>query len=307
MTNSDPGLGSSYSKEVKRLVNSDGSYNIVRHGALRGFRDTYKYLIELSWWKFLLFTVLYYVMVNVIFAVLYLIAGPENISGTDPQINDFMEMFFFSVQTFTSVGYGYMAPTGMATNLVVTLESFAGLMSIALMTGLLYGRFSRPKSMLAFSKKILLAPFQDGEALMFKVVNKRDDILLNASVKMILIMDRGTGAEQFNKLYYQLDLQLDRINFFPLTWTVVHPINETSPVKGLRPADLIARNTEILILIEAYDETHGQMVVEKHSYGKDDWQEGVKFDRNFRVNEDGTIELFIDELDKTTSSSLDIK
>lgn len=301
MTNSDPGLGSSYNKEVKRLVNSDGSYNIVRHGALRGIKDTYKYLIELSWWKFLLFTILYYVTVNGVFAVMYLIAGAEHVSGTDPQINDLLEMFFFSVQTFTSVGYGYMAPTGMATNLIVTLESFAGLMSIALMTGLLYGRFSRPKSKLAFSQKILLAPFQDGEALMFKVVNKRDDILLNASVKMILIMDRGIGSEQFNKLYYQLDLQLDRINFFPLTWTVVHPITESSPVHGLRREDLIARNTEILILIEAYDETHGQTVIEKHSYGKEDWLEGVKFDRNFRVNENGTIELFIDELDRLVS------
>lgn len=298
MTKTDPGLGSSYNQEVKRMVNQDGSYNIVRHGALRGLKDTYKYLIELKWWQFLFFSILYYVTINAVFAVMYLIAGPENISGMDREIPDLLEMFFFSVQTFTSVGYGYMAPTGIATNLIVTLESFAGLMSIALMTGLLYGRFSRPKSKLAFSKNILITPYKEKEALMFKVVNKRDDILLNASVKMILIMDRGAGSEQFNKLYYQLDLELNRINFFPLTWTIVHHITEESPVFGLHSAELIARNAEILILIEAYDETHGQMVTEKHAYGVEDWKEGVKFDRNFRVNEAGQIELHIDELDK---------
>lgn len=298
MAKSDPGLGSSYSKEVKRLVNRDGSYNIVRHGALRGLKDTYKFLIELKWWQFLLFTILYYVTINALFAVMYLIAGPEHVSGTDPSIPDFMEMFFFSVQTFTSVGYGYMAPQGIATNLIVTLESFAGLMSIALMTGLLYGRFSRPKSKLAFSRNMLISPFQDGNGLMFKVVNKRNDILMNANVKVILIMDRGEGSDQFNKLYYQLDLQLDRINFFPLTWTVVHPINAESPISGISLPELIARNTEILILFEAYDETHGQTVTEKHAYSAADWREGVKFDRNFSVNEDGSIELFIDELDK---------
>lgn len=298
MSKTDPGLGSAYNKEIKRMVNRDGSYNLIRHGALRGFRDTYKYLIELKWWQFLMFSLGYYLLINVLFAVMYLIAGAEHVSGTDPLIPDFAEMFFFSVQTFTSVGYGYMAPTGIATNLIVTLESFAGLMSIALITGLLYGRFSRPKSKLAFSKNIIIAPFQDGEALMFKVVNKRDDILLNATAKMILIMDRGGEEGQFNKQYHQLELELDRINFFPLTWTIVHAITADSPIHGLRKADLLERNAEVLILVEAYDETHGQVVTEKFAYGAEDWLEGVRFDRNFKVNEDGTIELFIGELDK---------
>lgn len=302
MAKSDPGLGTSYRHEIKRLVNDDGSYNIKRHGALAGFKDTYKFLIELSWWKFMLFSLGYYVTVNLIFAVLYLIAGVENVSGTDPNIPDFAEMFFFSVQTFTSVGYGYMAPIGIATNLVVTLESFAGLMSIALMTGLLYGRFSRPKSKLAFSKNILISPIQDSDALMFKVVNKRDDILLNANAKMILIMDRGGASEQFNKLFFQLELQLDFINFFPLTWTIVHPIKEDSPLKDISASELIERNAEVLILIEAYDETHGQVITEKHAYGAQSILEGYRFERNFRSNESGAIELHIDELDKVVEA-----
>lgn len=294
---SDPGLGSSYSKEIKRLVNSDGSYNMIRHGALRGFRDFYKFLIEITWWQFLCLSALYYLAINALFACLYLAVGIDGISGTAKNIPDFFNAFFFSVQTFTSVGYGLMSPTSFATNIIGTFESFAGLMSIALITGLLYGRFSKPTSKLSFSKNILITPFKEETAMMFKMVNKRDSILLNSRVKAILIMDRGGVVDSFNKLYFQLELELDKINFFPLTWTVVHKIDANSPLNGLSVQTLRERNAEILVLVEAFDETHSQMITEKHAYGGNQWLDGVKFDRNFNVNEDGMLELFIDDLD----------
>jgi len=294
----DPGLGTQYNSEVKRLVNPDGTYNMRRHGALRGVKDLYKHLIEAKWWTFLFYAFLYYVVINVFFALLYLMVGVDGISGLNPDIPNFFNTFFFSVQTFTSLGYGAMSPLSFGANLIETLESFAGLMSIALITGLLYGRFSRPKSKIAFSKNILITPYKDGNAVMFKMVNKRDSILLNATVKAILIMDQGDGENKFNKTYAQLELELDKINFFPLTWTLVHAITEDSPFYGFTVNQLKERNAEVLVLVEAFDETHSQNITEKSAYGSDQWLEGYKFDRNFRIGKDGKLDLFINELDK---------
>ena len=273
---------------------------MVRHGALKGIRDSYKFLVEISWWQFLLISLAYYVLVNAIFATLYLIVGIDGISGVNSETPDFLNAFFFSVQTFTSVGYGQLSPISMGVNIVGTVESFAGLMSIALITGLLYGRFSRPKAKIGFSQNIIITPFQDTSAMMFKMVNKRDSTLLDAHVKVILIMDRGGSVDQFNKMYFQLDLELDSIHFFSLTWTIVHKIDESSPIHKLSLADLKSRNAEILVLVQAFDETHSQVIKEKHGYGDSEWLEGVKFDRNFSINDSGILELYIDDLDKVS-------
>lgn len=296
---SDPGLGSKYNKEIKRLLNKDGSYNMIRHGALGRFKDFYKYLIEIPWWTFFTYTLLYYLVINVLFALLFLLAGVDGITGTNTEHPDFFEAFFFSVQTITSVGYGQMSPISLPVNIVAAIESFIGIISIALVTGLFYGRFSRPKSKIAFSQNILFTPYKDGNAIMFKLVNKRDVVLLNAAVKVILIIDRGGEKNQFNKMYHELELEVNSVNFFPLTWTIVHGIDDASPLARMSFDEITSRNTEVLILIEAFDETHSQNIVEKHAYGADAWKTGVKFDRNFRINENGILELFIDELDNT--------
>lgn len=296
--NGDPGLGTNYSTEVKRFVNPNGSYNIRRKGALTGMRDFYKLLIEISWGMFLLYALLYYIVINCIFAGLFLAVGLDGLSISTTDIPDFLDAFFFSVQTFTSVGYGSVSPMSLSTNVVAAVESFVGLMSIALITGLLYGRFSRPTAKIAFSNNILITDFKDGEAMMFKLVNKRDSTLLNAEVKVILFMDKGgSDANQFNKDFYRLELELESIHFFPLSWTIVHAISDESPFKGLTVEQLKKRNAEVLVLVEAFDETHGQSVKEKHGYGGEQWLEGYKFDRNFRGGADGMLELHIDELD----------
>ena len=204
----DPGLGSKYDNEVKRLINEDGSYNIIRHGALLGIKDFYKFLIDISWNRFLLYSLLGYLIINALFALIYLVVGLDQISGLNTDSSDFFEAYFFSVQTLTSVGYGQMSPIGFGANLVATAESFIGLMSISLITGLLYGRFSKPSSKLKFTKNIIIAPFEDGKAVMFKMVNQRNSILLNSDVTTILNMDEGTGDGKFNKTYYQLKLQI---------------------------------------------------------------------------------------------------
>lgn len=292
----DPGLGSKYNKKVDRFINEDGSYNIIRYGGLKGFRDFYKYLIEVSWTKFLFLTFVSFVTINLLFALIYVIIGVQQLSGINQEYNDFINAFFFSSQTLTSLGYGSLSPSGLGAGIVSSVESFVGLMFIALITGLLYGRFSRPSSKIIFSKNVIIRPFGDSNALMFKMVNQRNSILLNTQIKTILILDKGIGENAFNKEYHNLNLQLDTVNFFPLTWTLVHKIDSESPLYGLSLAEIKLRNAELIALVEAFDETHSQSVIEKHSFGNEQWIENMQFDKNYRTNDKGQIELYINEL-----------
>lgn len=279
------------------MVNEDGSYNIRRIGALSGVRDFYKFLIDLPWWKFIFLSFGVYLSINALFAALYVLVGIDQLKGIDPQHSDFLNAFFFSVQTLTTIGYGHISPSGLVANLIAVVESFTGLLSIALITGLLYGRFSKPSSKITFTKHIILTPYKDGQAVMFKMVNQRNSTLLNASVKLVLIMDQGTGAHETSKDYFRLNLQIDSVHFFPLTWTIVHEIDEESPLFGMDINAIRARNCEVLALVEAFDETHHQTVIERRSYAEEQWISNVRFARNYKTTDEGSLELYIRELD----------
>lgn len=294
----DPGLGSKFNIQLKRLMNPDGSYNIKRIGGLSRFQDFYKYLIETSFWRFSFVVTLFYISVNLFFTFLYVWNGVEELKGIDTDQSPFFEAFFFSVQTFTTVGYGAIAPNGTGADVIAMFESYFGLMSFALATGVLYGRFSKPETKIGFSKNIILTPFEGGTALMFKIVNQRKNVLLKTTVSVMLIIDKGGSENQFNKQYYDLPLENNSVYFFPLTWTIVHKINEDSPLYGLSLNDILNRNCEVVVLIETFDETYGQTLLQKHSYAQEQWLEGVKFDTNFKPNSKGEIELFVNEIDK---------
>lgn len=294
----DPGLGSAYRDTVPRIINEDGSYNIKRTGGMHSFRDLYKYLIEIRWSTFFLLTISTYLLINVIFAGFYMFGGVEDISGINPDSNQFLNAFFFSVQTFTTVGYGFLAPTGEIAGFISTFEAFLGLLYFALITGLLYGRFSKPSSKIAFARNAILTDFEDGKAIMFKMVNQRNSVLLKASVKCTLAIDSSDPAKALNKEYHQIDLEVDYIQFFPLTWTLVHRINDDSPFHTLSIDQIRARHAELIVMVEALDETFSQNVIEKRSFAGDQWIADVKFKRNFSVNAKGEIELKVDEIDE---------
>ncbi len=294
----DPGLGSGYRTSVSRMINEDGTYNIQRSGGMRTFRDLYKYLIELRWSVFFLWTTLTYLLINVLFAGIYMIGGVEDISGINPDSNQFLNAFFFSVQTFTTVGYGFLAPVGEVAGIISTFEAFLGLLYFALITGLLYGRFSKPSSKIAFARNVILTDFEDGKAIMFKIVNQRNSVLLKASVKCTLAIDSNDQVKLLNRDYYTIELQTDYIQFFPLTWTLVHKIDENSPFHNLDITQIRERNSELIVMVEALDETFSQNVIEKRSFAGDQWIKDVKFKRNFSVNSKGKIELRINELNE---------
>ncbi len=294
----DPGLGSKFSAKVKRLINEDGSYNIVRKGGMNAYSDFYKFLIDISWFQFFLLSTAAYIGVNLIFALVYVAIGVEQMNGHHPADSEFLDAFYFSVQTFTTVGYGHLSPSGPGIGIISTLEAFIGLMFFALITGVLYGRFSKPSSKIRFAKNAILTRHNGNKALMFKMVNQRSSVLLNASVKCILALDRGTGSHSYNKEYHPIALETDRVNFFPLTWTLVHLIDDQSPLHNLRSTDLIKRNAELIVLVEAFDETFSQNIIEKASFAEDQWMENVKFASNFGANEHGEIELHVDKIDE---------
>ena len=296
-TTNDPGLGSKFQKPILRMVNPDGSYNIIRRGGLNGFQDFYKFLLDIKWYWFMSFITGFYLFMNLIFTGLYLSIGIEQLKVSSNHQSDFFNAFFFSAQTFTTVGYGSISPNGKAADVVAMIEAFFGLLSFALATGLLYGRFSKPSTRIAFTKNILITPFEDGLAVMFKIVNLRNNVLLNTKVTALFIIDKGTSNEEFNKDYFRLELEADTVNFFPLTWTLVHKITESSPFNGLSVKDLKKRNAEVVIMVETFDETFAQNIIQKHSYAHDQWLEGMKFDKNFRNDENGKLVLHINELD----------
>jgi inward rectifier potassium channel len=292
----DPGLGSKFQQPQKRLMNKDGTYNIIRKGGLHHFQDFYKYLLEVSIYKFLLIIFVGYVAVNLFFSCCYLFVGIEQLKGVHPDQSHFLNAFFFSTQTFTTVGYGSMAPNGLGAEIISMVEAFIGLLSFALATGLLYGRFSKPNAKIGFSENIIITPFEEGKAVMFKMVNLRNNVLLKTNVKVFIALDKEQDTKSFSKEYYELNLEVDSIIFFPLTWTIVHKINAESPLNQMSVEDIQRKNGEVFILVETFDETYAQEIVQKHSYAQKDWLENVKFDANFRSNERGELELHIDEL-----------
>lgn len=297
----DPGLGSKFIKPVKRMVNEDGSYNIIRKGGVSGVKDFYKFLIDIHWFWFSLILIGSFILLNLIFTTCYLLIGIETIAGYYPELSAFENAFFFSAQTFTTVGYGALHPKGLVTNYTAMAESFLGLLSFAIATGLLWGRFSKPSLKIAFSKNIIITPYEDSKAVMFKMVNQRKNVLLNTTIKCIFIIDKGSGQTAFNKDYSELKLESDQVNFFPLTWTLVHKITEDSPLYNINFNELVKRNGEVIILVETFDETFSQTILQKHSYACEQWLENVKFERNFEANEQGHIELNVQDINRYSS------
>lgn len=216
-TMKDPGLGSKFQKPIKRMMNQDGTYNIIRKGGLTKFQDFYKYLLDVSLTKFLLIILLIYILLNVIFTCIYLGIGIEELKGVSEHQPVFFSAFFFSTQTFTTVGYGSVSPHGIGAEIVAMVEAFVGLLGFALATGLLYGRFSKPNAKIGFSKNIILTPFDDGQAIMFKSVNMRNNVLLKTKISAFIAMDKELGVNNFMKEYFPLNLEVDTITFFPLT------------------------------------------------------------------------------------------
>lgn len=289
----DPGLGEKYFKHTKRIINKDGSFNIKRTGGGLSSINAFHYLINVSWTKFLLIVFAGFVGVNLFFAILYQLAGIENLSNAAAQdgLQSFLNTFFFSVQTFATVGYGGIHPTGILSNIISSFESMTGILSFALATGLLYGRFSKPSAKIIFSEKAIVTSFKEGKALMFRVANSRPNILMEMEANaMMTYLDKTDN--RFTRKYFPLKLEIKFIYFFPLPWTIVHTIDEDSPLYGKTGNDLKELEAELLIMIKGFDDSFSQHVITRNSYKYDEIEWDVKFVRAYSTDEAG--ETFVD-------------
>jgi inward rectifier potassium channel len=271
------GFGSQYRRNI-RFINRDGTFNVRRKG-MPWFRpyDLYHKLITMSWPKFLFLVFLGYMITNFLFTFLYLMVGLDHLAGVEGITpgEQFMDAFFFSSQTVTTLGYGRISPVGLPANILAAIESSIGLLGFAMATGLMYGRFSRPNARLVFSETALVAPYRGGTGFMFRLANQRSSQLIELEVQVVLTMlDPKTGR----KKYHQLPLELEKINFLALSWTVVHPIDAESPLWEMSEAALAAVDAEFLILIKAFDDTFSQTIYSRSSYRFSEVEFGKAFE-----------------------------
>src|SRR6202451_1521039 len=241
----DPGLTTQFSGELRRTINADGTFNVRRDGLRWRDANPYLMLIDTTWPRFLVIVLAAFLVINVIFACLYLMIGIHSLKGLESDMGAFANAFFFSVHTLTTVGYGNVYPEGTWANIISSLEAATGLMVFAIATGLLYGRFSRPSARIVYSKNAIIAPYQDGTSLQFRVTNARTNVLMNMEAH-VLLMTVDSSDGQLKRSFVDLPLERPTVYFFPLTWTIVHPVDSASPLFGKTSADLAKLSAEFL-------------------------------------------------------------
>jgi inward rectifier potassium channel len=297
--NRDLGFGAVVARESrKRLLNKDGSFNVVREG-LSYFRSLspYHFLLTTSWPRFLGLVVLFFLITNLVFGAAFFACGPGEIAGSRAVglPAQYLEDFFFSVQTFATIGYGGMHPVGLAANLLVTLEALVGLLGFALATGILFARFSQPTARVLFSEKAIIAPYRGLTAFELRVANMRRNEMIQVRAQLMLTRLRLDGSG--NREFLPLRLERDSVVFFPLAWTIVHPIDEASPLHGATPEDLEVWDAEFLVLFSGIDETFAQTVHTRSSYKFNEVVWGARFTNLFNPPKpDGGLSIDIGRL-----------
>ena len=273
----DLGFGDVVANTTKRrLLNRDGSFNVERYGlSWRHSLSIYHSAIESSWPRFLAAATAVWLLINVVFTVGYLATGAEALSVPEGR-NRIAAAFFFGIQTQSTIGFGHIYPQTWQADILVTLQSVLGFFYGALITGLVFARFARPQAQLVFSRQAVVAPFQGGHALMFRTANKRSSQIINLQARVIASWKKREG-DGSHRDFAQLELERQRVAFFPLTWTVVHPITADSPLAGWTTDKAMARELEVLVLLTGLDDTYAQTVNARTSYRAEEILWGARF------------------------------
>lgn len=301
-SNPDTGFGTRAESIGGRFINRDGSYNLRKTGWPFWKRmSVYSFLLELSWLQFLTMIILTYVLVNLLFTALYLFVGIEQLQGFLARTHwgKIKETFFFSTQSFTTVGYGRIHPAGDGADTISAVETLFGWLFFALVTGLVYGRFTRPKAYIAFSDKALISPYREGTGLMFRMVPyKNIHQLTDAKVAVnlsLLITENGKGTYEF----YQLSLERSRVDMFNMNWTVVHPIDENSPLYTFHKEDLANMEFELMVQVTGFDPVFSNQVLQRTSYTYEELVWGARFSIMYHEDEkNDTTVLHLDQLSR---------
>lgn len=261
------GFGNKPDHQPERLLNQDGSINAEKTGM--SFFDHFSFfhfLVTTNWLTFNLLVVASYTLINISFGLVYWKLGIDQIGiSHHTPWEDFLESLYFSAQTFSTVGYGRANPASHLANLVAVAEMLVGMMYLALAAGLLFARFSRPVAKIIFSEHALVGPYRDSTGLMVRLANAKTNLLLDVEVKLLLVMNMKENGKEERK-FYDLPLEMSKINILALSWTIVHPIDEQSPLKGMNKAALDHSQAEFMVLLNGYNNTLAQSVHARTSY-----------------------------------------
>ena len=294
----DLGLGDKIT-QTNRVINQDGSFNVIREG--KNFWAPYHSLVEMSWGTFLLIVLGAYLGINTLFGLLYVLIGLENIIGVDPSgsfLLDIAYATFFSIETFTTVGYGSTSPASFGAHVIASINALVGLMSFALVTGLIFARFAKPKAQILVSKHAIIAPYEKGQSFQFRIVNKRRNKIIDLEAIVVL---SWLDEKEAVRRYAPMPLERKKVALFPLNWTIVHAIDEQSPLYQKTSEDLHRMKAEFLVMIKGFDETYAQIVHLNSSFTFNEVIWNVKFKRMyFNVPGKGTV-LRLDQINDTES------
>ncbi len=286
----DLGFGSRLSQqENSRMMNRDGTFNVDRDGmSIIKSMSMYHWLITISWTKFLSMMSAFYIVINFIFAFGYYFSGSDALNGAESttMTNHFWNCFFFSVETFATIGYGALSPRNFSANWLMTFEAFFGLFCAAMATGLLFARFARPNAKILYSDKAIISPFKGGKALMVRIINQRTSQLINIEAQIIFSLMQEKDSRRVRH-YHTLPLDRQKVTFFPLHWTIVHEIDEKSPLYNINHEFLKESEAEMFVLITATDETYSQTVHSRSSYRYDEIVWGARFKDIFEKGSSG--------------------
>lgn len=294
----DLGFGTKIQNAKSRFINKDGSLNVHRVGISEW--TPYQSLVEMSWTSFFSLSILSYVLINVFFALIFMTLGvEEELTGIIKKdfFSKFAHAFFFSVQTFTTVGYGTISPNGFLANMVASVDALFGLLSLALITGIFFARFSKPKAQILFSEKAVICDFKDGlKGFMFRIANKRNNKIIDLEVFVTMTWIEGSAERKFR----QLKLERNKLLLFPLNWTIVHPIEDKSPLYEKTKEEILTMKPEFIIQLKGYDDSFSSQIHMNSSYIAEEILWDKKFDTMYQEINGRTV-LELDKINNVKS------
>lgn len=299
---SDLGFGRVVVQSVRgRFLNRDGSPNSKKYGmgAQRTMR-IYLAALRASWPAFLAWMMGCLLLINGVFALAYSALGDAALAGTDQMglTDPFLRAFTFSIGVFTTTGTGAVHAYGTTANWLVNLESFLGPITLVVAFGVMIARLTRPRMRLAFSESAIVAPYEGGRGLMFRITNMRLDEVSDVHVRVNLAWYEDFGGVRERNLH-ELELERSTVELFTLHWTIVHPITAKSPLAGVTPESLAAAQAEFLIFVTAQEETFSTRVTSRASYSWDEVRWDVKFASIFANGPDGVVAIDVERLSRT--------
>jgi inward rectifier potassium channel len=302
------GFGSITNSQGKRMLQKDGGANVIRLGEPRyNILNIYHSLVTITWLRFNIYVFIFYFSINSLFTLAYYIATPDGLGGMSysNELEKIEEIFFFSAQSLTTVGYGRLNPVSTTASGIAALESMIGLLGFALATGLLYGRFSRPTAKLLYSDNVLIAPYNNvkfpgvDKALMFRILNARSNQLIEVEAQVLFAYNEEVNGNIIRR-FQALKLEIEKISLLALSWTIVHPITEESPLFGVTQSELESVNAEFMINLKAIDDTYVQQVYTRTSYNWEELVWDAKFNSIISKNEQGIITVDLKKISTYT-------